>query len=199
MVALLTSADLFACPATKLHPSETERVLEAACSVGLPCSQHDPSLPPSPRGSGIDRYFVGSDWTWVDNFLCCIRVHYWPAPRKAIDIFNREREGGRESEGEREREYSRIKVWVTVKYWTHTSIVKIPPKSSVWWTFKIETLCTFMLCVEQKGQKTQVVFLFSKCPNVVLILIWSKVTGFQGCTDGIRGPKRRSYSSYVIF
>lgn len=34
--------------------------------------------PSGPGGPAIDRCLVGSDWTWVDNFLCCIRVHYWP-------------------------------------------------------------------------------------------------------------------------
>lgn len=47
--------------------------------------------PCEPWGPGIDRCLVGSDWTWVDNFLCCIRVHYWPAPRKAIDILKKKK------------------------------------------------------------------------------------------------------------
>lgn len=47
--------------------------------------------PCQPWGPSIDRCLVGSDWTWVDNFLCCIRVHYWPAPRKAIDILKKKK------------------------------------------------------------------------------------------------------------
>lgn len=45
--------------------------------------------PFEPWGPAIDRRLIGSDWTWVDNFLCCIRVHYWPTPRKAIDILKK--------------------------------------------------------------------------------------------------------------